>query len=289
MSRDHSAAKKFRDVVAAIARAEIEKRFPEDRYARVEEINDDTRRAVVQYNGEPEGNFVSLPYNSVKPSYVGQWVRVGGPPGDRHIVDTLGSAAAEARAEEVLSQATMPPKWMQPAIYAVESTPLIRDSNDSLQTLNVASKSVHGTVVRIPVDMSVVRVHFHVAAGRSGSGRIGLYLMDSAFNAELVATSGSISLSAVGERAVDLETAPSFTRGDEVLVGLYSGASETVTVVGSTFRQLRFLKAGDALTYQLSNQSGLPQHISNVQFNSRHADRALYFTLEGQPFDTSLS
>lgn len=283
MSRDHSAAKKFRDVVAAIARAEIEKRFPEDRYARVEEINDATRRAVVQYNGEPEGNLVSLPYNSVKPSYVGQWVRVGGPPGDRHIVDTLGSAAAEARAEEVLDQAPLYPKWFQPDMLVLDTAPtMVREDPD--RSLLLESGRMGGTVLRAPVSLTVSGIRVFVKTGRSGNLMGALYKMQDDYSADLLEQGGTVSASGDGTyKTFTFGSHVTLERGDEVLVSVLNLTSGDVSLGGSLHREVVTSDARNALTYHIDGLSSPPSTINNAQWSGRNNDRSWHFSLLLEP------
>lgn len=278
MSRDHSAAKKFRDVVASIARTEIEKMFPRDRYAQVHEIREDERRVIVQYNGEGEDNLVSVPYNAVKPAYVNQWVRIGGAAGDRHVVDTLGGMAAEARAEEVMGQAPMWPKWLQPDETFIDTAP-IATQPDSTNTLSLPSNAISGTVVRVPVDMTVTAIRAYVGDGRSGDVRGLLYQMSPQFDATLLAESPPIPAATESERIFEFSTHVPLNRGDEVLVAVHNLTSHSITLTGWTHRQPRRTNAANALTYTRTGQSSTPSIILDAQWDNRYGNQSWYFSL----------
>lgn len=278
MSRDHSAAKKFRDVVAAIARAEIEKRFPEDRYAQVREIDTDARRVLANYNGEPEDNLVSLPYNSVVPSYVGQWVRVSGPPGDRHIVDTLGGAAGEVRVEEVLDLPPVYPKWFQHNPRIIDTGP-ISTRPDEFEILNITNNSINGSVIRIPGRMVVSQAVVHLARGGSGQFRVLLYRMTRSFDAELITQTALTSPTYHSDQFVSFEDSVTLERGEEVLVALHNRTGSTVECSGWTHKGVRSLGANDALSYARTGQTTPPDRINAAQWNSKWNDRIWYFSL----------
>lgn len=279
MSHDHADAKKFRDLVASIARAEIEKMFPQDRYAQVKEILEDERRVIVQYNGEPSDNLVSVPYNSVKPAYVDQWVRIGGGAGDRHVIDTLGESSAEVRTEEVLSEAPLHPKWMQPDLRMVDTAPAATqaDTNDSLLT---ESNRISGTLVRIPTRMTVGEMRVYIKAGRSGSIRGLLYRMTPQFDGELLAQTGLVSANVTNaERTLPFETHVPLERGDHVLVAVHNRAGGDVTMGGWLHRPPRGINPGDSLTFHRDGHTSPPQTILDSQWDGRYADRSWYFTL----------
>lgn len=278
MSRDHSAAKKFRDVVASIARSEIEKMFPADRYAKVHEIHEDQRRVIVQYNGEGPDNLVSVPYNAVKPAYVGQWVRIGGGAGDRHIIDTLGGAAVEARTEEVLDESPLWPKWFQPDPRLIDTAPIAAQP-ESTNTLTLANGTVSGTVIRVPTRMSVNALRVYVADGRSGNIRALLYRMSPTFDAELLAEGPLLAASTETERHFDFDTQVPLDRGDEVMVAVHNLTGGTIALTGWVHRQPRRLDGDNALTYSMASQGSTPARILNAQWSARYADRSWYFSL----------
>ena len=278
MSRDHSAAKKFRDVVASIARSEIEKMFPADRYAKVHEIHEDQRRVIVQYNGEGPENLVSVPYNSVKPAYVDQWVRIGGSAGDRHVVDTLGGTATEARAEEVLEQAPLWPKWLQPDPNLIDTAP-IATQPEGTGTLALNSNSIGGTVVRVPTNMTVSGLRVYVGDGRTGNIRGLLYRMNAQSDATLIAEAPPVAATTESERTFIFDTHVPLDRGDEVLVAVHNLTGGVITLTGWVHRQPRRLDPDNALTYSRTGQSGTPNLILGTQWNGRHADRSWYYSL----------
>lgn len=278
MSRDHSAAKKFRDVVASIARSEIEKMFPADRYAKVHEIHEDQRRVIVQYNGEGEENLVSVPYNSVKPAHVGQWVRIGGAAGDRHVVDTLGGAAVEARAEEVLDQAPLWPKWFQPDPNLIDTAP-IATQPDNTDTLSLTSSAISGTVVRVPTNMTVSGMRVYVGSGRTGNIRGLLYRMNAQYDATLIAEGPLVAATTESERVFSFDSHVPLDRGDEVLVAVHNLTGGSITLTGWWHRQPRSLDPDNALMYFRTGQSGTPNLILGTQWNGRYGDRSWYFSL----------
>lgn len=277
MSHDHAAAKKFRDVVAAIARREIDKRFPPDRYAVVHELDEENRRAIVQYNGESPENLVSVPYNAVRPAHVGQWVRVGGSTGDRHITDTLGAGGDEVRAEEVMSQSPLPPKWLRPDMRLVETfSPALRDT--ALEDMVILSQGISGSVIRIPETMTISQVRFFIPKGTSGNVRVGLYRVTSAYDLELLTRTGNISASA-GRKMADFTEAITLERGEEVWVAVHNLASDAIWVSGATFAELRYVDDPmDAITYYTEPMSALPSSLTNAQANKRY-DRIFYLSL----------
>lgn len=278
MSRDHSAAKKFRDVVAGIARSEIEKMFPSDRYAQVHEIHEDQRRVIVQYNGEGPENLVSVPYNAVKPAYINQWVRIGGAAGDRHVVDTLGGTAVEARAEEVLDQAPLWPKWLQPDPNLIDTAP-IATQPENTDTLSLPSNQISGTVVKVPTAMTVSGLRAYVANGRSGDIRGLLYRMNDQFDATLIAESGTVAASSESERSLDFSSHVPLNRGDEVLVAVHNLTGGAITLTGWTHRPPRRTDNNNALTYSRNGQSSTPSIILDAQWDNRYGNRSWYFSL----------
>ena len=278
MSRDHSAAKKFRDVVAAICRAEIEKMFPPDRYARVESIDTENRRVMVHYNGEPEGNLVSIPYNSVQPAYEGQWVRIGGSAGDRHVIDTLGGSAIEARAEDIREEAPVYPKWLQMDQKMVD-TGLISTRPNTYEALVVPNGQLLGTVLRVPGRMTFRTVIVHNARGGGGQYQVGLYRFNSVYDAELIASSAMVSPTYNVDHHVPLQDSVTLERGDEILVALLNRTGENLETSGWTHKTVRIAKPGDALTYALNGQTTLPSQVVNTQWNGRYVDRLIYLSL----------
>lgn len=283
MSRDHSAAKKFRDVVASIARSEIEKMFPRDRYAKVHEIHEDQRRVVVQYNGEGPDNLVSVPYNSVKPAYVDQWVRIGGAAGDRHVVDTLGGTAVEARAEEVLDQAPLYPKWLQPDTRVLDTAPAVAHE-DAERSLLLESGRLGGTVLRAPTTVTISGMRVFVKTGRSGSLRAALYRMQDNYGADLLAQSENVSASGDGTSKIfTFDSHVTLERGDEVLLSVLNLTSGDVSLGGWLHRQAFTTDTQNALTYHLDGLSSPPSVILGSQWSGRNSDRSWYYSAILEP------
>jgi hypothetical protein len=91
MSFDESkVALEFRDIIAEIARKEINKQRPKHRYATVTSINYNHFKANVIYTGETDEITVS--FGALAPAYVGQTVRVEGSRNKRYITDVIGPA-----------------------------------------------------------------------------------------------------------------------------------------------------------------------------------------------------
>jgi hypothetical protein len=90
MFDDWDFATRFRDVIANIAEATIERTRPSARYARVVTIDRAGRKCTVLFPGEP--GAVSIPMGSIQPAQPGQTVRIMGVLGDRYIDDVMGEA-----------------------------------------------------------------------------------------------------------------------------------------------------------------------------------------------------
>lgn len=90
-----SLAKDIKKTVEKIASDKVEQLRPALKTAIVDSINTDDKYCMVTYVGESLS--VKVPYNNVAPSYVGQFVRVGGPANDRRIEEVLGQTDSEDR------------------------------------------------------------------------------------------------------------------------------------------------------------------------------------------------
>ncbi len=90
-----SLAKDIKKTVEKIASDKVEQLRPALKTAIVDSINTDEKYCMVTYVGETLS--VKVPYNNVAPSYVGQFVRVGGPANDRRIEEVLGQTDSEDR------------------------------------------------------------------------------------------------------------------------------------------------------------------------------------------------
>ena len=86
---------KVHTVLKQIAQNEIERLRPASRLAEVTKIDSDAKTLLVKFVGET--NEVIVPFTSVAPSNVGQWVRVGGTTHDRHVEDVIGTTDSESR------------------------------------------------------------------------------------------------------------------------------------------------------------------------------------------------
>lgn len=88
---EQQSALKTRDLINRIVKKIIDSERPLDRYAEVTSISPGL--ATVIYVGEEAKNEEhTVKVGAIQPSYVGQRVRIGGPPGDRWVVDVIGQA-----------------------------------------------------------------------------------------------------------------------------------------------------------------------------------------------------
>lgn len=92
---DFATAKAIKSTVEKIASDKVEQLRPALKTAIVDSINTAEKYCMVTYVGESLS--VKVPYNNVAPSYVGQFVRVGGPANDRRIEEVLGQTDSEDR------------------------------------------------------------------------------------------------------------------------------------------------------------------------------------------------
>lgn len=86
-------------VLKKIAQNEVERLRPASRLAEVTSINSDDKTLLVKFVGE--ANEVLVPFTSVSPSNIGQWVRVGGTTHDRYVEDVIGTTDTESRLKDV--------------------------------------------------------------------------------------------------------------------------------------------------------------------------------------------
>ncbi len=87
---DPTVAAEIRDTVAEIARSEVVKIRPADKYAEVQTIDELQSKATVTYPGETTAVPVSM--GSFQPVSSGAVVRISGQPGDRYIQDVVSGA-----------------------------------------------------------------------------------------------------------------------------------------------------------------------------------------------------
>lgn len=92
---DFSTAKAIKKTVEKIASDKVEQLRPALRTAVVDSINTVEKYCMVTYVGESLS--VKVPYNNVAPSFVGQFVRIGGPANDRRVEEVLGTTDSEDR------------------------------------------------------------------------------------------------------------------------------------------------------------------------------------------------
>lgn len=88
---EYATAAKFRDLVTRIAEDTVERLRPRYRYATVKTIG--TNTATVQFPGED--SEVTVGMGAIKPSAIGQRVRIHGVQGERYIADVLGRPALD--------------------------------------------------------------------------------------------------------------------------------------------------------------------------------------------------
>lgn len=87
-------------LIQKVAKDEVEKQRPPLRTARVDEIfpneefPDADKYAMVTYIGETTS--VRVPYNNAIPSFIGQYVRIGGTVSDRRIEEILGDTLQDS-------------------------------------------------------------------------------------------------------------------------------------------------------------------------------------------------
>lgn len=87
----------FKKVISEIVTTEINKQRPNTRLAEVVSIDKDTRTLGVVFAGET--NEVKVPYTSIAPANVGQYVRIGGTTHDRYVEDVIGQNDTDRRLE----------------------------------------------------------------------------------------------------------------------------------------------------------------------------------------------
>ena len=93
MESDQQKALRTRDVIKRMVERIVDSERPTDRYAAIQSISENT--AEVVYVGEESkapDNVHVVKMGVIRPSFIGQRVRVGGPPDDRWIVDVVGQA-----------------------------------------------------------------------------------------------------------------------------------------------------------------------------------------------------
>lgn len=96
----YSSANKVKKSIEKIALSAIERERPAPKTAQVKEINLIDKYAMVVYLGEPEDNIVRVPFNNNVPSYIGQWVRIGGTASDRKIEEIMGATLNDTTVQE---------------------------------------------------------------------------------------------------------------------------------------------------------------------------------------------
>lgn len=94
---DYDTAFQVRKAVRGVAEGAIDRRRPASRYAIVKTIDESDRSVGVVFVGDEDDNIVRVPYNSIKPSAIGQAVKIGGTAGDRVVEDTRGPDDDEYR------------------------------------------------------------------------------------------------------------------------------------------------------------------------------------------------
>lgn len=109
----YSLAKDIKKTVEKIATNKVEQLRPALKTAVVDLINTDEKYCMVTYVGE--NLSVKVPYNNVAPSYVGQFVRVGGPANDRRIEEVLGQTDSEDRLTQLEKRCT----YLEQKAYAM--------------------------------------------------------------------------------------------------------------------------------------------------------------------------
>lgn len=90
---------KIHNLVKKIAQNEVQRLRPASRLAEVMSIDEENKTLGVSFTGET--NVVTVPYTSVAPARVGQWVRIGGTTHDRYVEDVIGTTAVESRVNDL--------------------------------------------------------------------------------------------------------------------------------------------------------------------------------------------
>lgn len=88
-------------VLKKIAQNEVQRLRPASRLAEVTSIDTDAKNLLVKFVGE--SNEVLVPFTSIAPSNIGQWVRVGGTTHDRYVEDVIGTTDTESRLNDAES------------------------------------------------------------------------------------------------------------------------------------------------------------------------------------------
>lgn len=265
----HSDAKMFRDTIRDIVRDEIAQLSPAERYAQVVRFVPGSRRVVVRYNGEPEGNEVTLPYNTAAPSHVGQWVRVGGPASDRHVVDLLGASEPERRIQEMGREAYVPPKWIAMDMRLVTTFPMNMFLEDG-ETMRLGTRTLYGTMMRIPWDISVSQMMCYVAFVHNASGtapmKLALYDVTDGYNMELIRQASFRRGTAPTEYRQDFDDGRAdLRRGQQVVAAVWNESTVTeISVPIVITRPERTFDSADFLSFSIPDVTSLPQSISRA-------------------------
>lgn len=266
----HSDAKMFRDTVRAIVQDELARLSPAERYAQVVQFVPGARRVVVRYNGEPEGNEVTLPYNTAAPSHVGQWVRVGGPASDRHVVDLLGASEPERRIQEMGRDAYVPPKWIAMDMRLVTTFPMSMFLEDGA-TMRLGTGTLYGTMMRIPWDISVSQMMCYVAGVHSGGTgthpmRLALYDVTDGYNMELIQQASFQRSSNPQEYRMQFDGGRAeLRRNQQVVAAVWNeSTSSEISIPYVTTRPERAFDSADFLSFSIPNVTSLPQSISRA-------------------------
>lgn len=116
---DWATSIEFRNIIKGIVEDTLQKKRPDPRIAEVTGIDRTTRTLAVRFIGETED--VQVPYTSVAPANIGQFVRIGGTTHDRHVEDVVGqtelevrSTITEGRVKAILD--TVTPDWEDTAV-----------------------------------------------------------------------------------------------------------------------------------------------------------------------------
>lgn len=139
-----SLAQEVKKTVEKIATDKVEQLRPAAKTARVDSINTVEKYCMVTFVGESLS--VKVPYNNVAPSFVGQFVRVGGPANDRRIEEVLGVTESEDKLSEYEKRLA----FLELKAYATASP--VADFTATTGVPKVPNNQIRGTPKNIEVN-----------------------------------------------------------------------------------------------------------------------------------------
>jgi hypothetical protein len=221
-------ANRIKKIVDKAAVDAIEKYRPPLRSARIDSIDLVNKFAMVTFVGEVDS--VKVPFNNVIPSYVGQWVRVGGTTNDRRIEEVQGDTAQDvsltALTERVAALETRP----IPGAYWFETTHATgtwrttasptRDPNFTNGTFVGWVNDPIGAICQNPGVYDVYGAWTYNGTNFTGSDDVYFEIMIKNASGGIKKTVTSQGFGAV---TLNAETLHQFNAGDYIQVNLWSG------------------------------------------------------------------